>query len=163
MPEILPLGWAHTIIAIIALLSGFYSFVVHRIITPGNRAGQIYLICTLVTAVTALMIYQHGGFGPAHGLAVLTLIALAAGMIVTRVGLFSKFAIYFQTLCFSATVLFHMVPAITDGLLRLPVGNPVLSDPEDPVLKMFYLAFLVIFVVGVAMQFLWLKNNKAAL
>lgn len=162
MPEILPLGWAHTIIAIIALLCGFYSFVVHRVITPGNRAGQIYLICTLVTAVTALMIYQHGGFGPAHGLAVLTLLALAAGMIVTRIGAFSKFAVYFQTLCFSATMLFHMIPAITDGLLRLPVGNPVLSDPEDPVLKMFYLAFLIIFVVGVALQFVWLKNRRAA-
>lgn len=163
MPEIIPLGWAHTVIAIIALITGYYSFVVHRVISPGNRAGQIYLVCTFVTAVTALMIYQHDGFGPAHGLAVLTLLALAGGLLVTRIGLFSKIAAYFQALCFSATMLFHMIPAITDGLLRLPVGNPVLSDPESPVLKMFYLGFLVVFVIGVALQFIWLKNNKPAL
>ena len=38
----------------------------------------------------------------------------------------------------------------------------MLSDPEDPVLKMFYLAFLVVFVIGVALQFIWLKNNRPA-
>jgi len=160
MLEITLLGWIHTIIAIIALIAGFYTLAVYKVITPEQKTGQLYLICTLIAAVTALMIYKHGGFGPAHGLAVLTLLALVGGFVVTKMQVFAKIADYFQAFCFSGTLLFHMIPAITDGLLRLPVGDPVLTNPHDPMLKKFYLAFLVIFLVGYVMQFLWLKKQK---
>jgi len=160
MPEITLLGWIHTIIAIIALIAGFYTLAVYKVITTEQKTGQLYLICTLIAAVTALMIYKHGGFGAAHALAVLTLLALAGGFIVTKISLFAKIAKYFQAFCFSGTLLFHMIPAITDGLLRLPVGDPMLSDPHDPLLKKFYLLFLVVFLLGYAMQFLWLKKQK---
>ena len=161
MPEITLLGWIHTIIAIIALLAGFYTLAVYKVITTAQKTGQIYLVCTFIAAVTALMIYQHGGFGPAHALAVLTLLALAGGLLITRIPFFSKIAVYFQAFCFSATLLFHMIPAITDGLLRLPVGDPFLKDPEHPLLRQFYLAFLVIFLVGYTLQFLWLRKQKS--
>ena len=160
MPEMTLLGWIHTIIAIIALIAGFYTLVIYKVITPEQKTGQLYLICTLITAVTALMIYKHDGFGPGHGLAVLTLLALAGGFVVTKIPVFAKIAETFQALCFSGTLLFHMIPAITDGLLRLPVGDPVLTSPKDPMLKKFYLAFLVIFLVGYVMQFLWLNKQK---
>ena len=160
MPEITLLGWFHTIIAIVALIAGFYSLAVDKVITPGKRMGQVYLICTFIAAATALMIYKHDGFGPAHGLAVLTLLALAAGLLVTKIAMLAKIAVYFQAFCFSGTLLFHMIPAITDGLLRLPVDAPYLTDPHDPLLKQFYLLFFVIFLVGYVMQFLWLKKQK---
>ena len=160
MPEITLLGWIHTIIAVIALIAGFYTLAIYKVITPEQKTGQLYLICTLITAVTALMIYKHDGFGPGHGLAVLTLLALVSGFVVTKISVFAKTAEYVQTFCFSGTLFFHMIPAITDGLLRLPVGDPILTNPRDPMLKKFYLAFLVIFLVGYAMQFQWLKKQK---
>ena len=159
MPEITLLGWIHTIIAIIALVAGFYTLAIYKVITPEQKTGQVYLVCTLIAAVTALMIYKHGGFGAAHALAVLTLLALVAGFFVTKIPALAKIADYFQAFCFSGTLLFHMIPAITDGLLRLPVGDPVLTNPEDPLLKIFYLSFLVIFLVGYICQFFWLKNR----
>lgn len=162
MPEITLLGWIHIIIAVLALTSGFYTLVVYKVITPERKTGQIYLLCTLIAAATALMIYKHGGFGPGHALAVLTLVALAGGFIVMKIPLFAKTAAYIQALCFSATLLFHMIPAITDGLLRLPAGDPVLTDPGDPMLRKFYLAFVAIFLVGYALQVRWLmKQNRS--
>lgn len=155
-----PLGWLHTAVATLALLSGFYTLAVYRVITPAQKTGRLYLLCTFVAAVTALMIYKHGGFGPGHALAVLTLLALAAGLLITQISLFAMIAAPLQALCFSATLLFHMIPAITDGLLRLPVDGPVLTDPQDPLLKKFYLAFFVVFLVGYGMQFLWLKKQR---
>ena len=160
MPEMTPLGWLHTAIAIVALLSGFYTLAVYKVITPDQKTGRVYLLCTFIAAATALMIYKHGGFGPGHALAVLTLLALAAGFLVTRISLFAKIAAPFQALCFSATLLFHMIPAITDGLLRLPIGDPVLTDPQDPLLMKFYLGFVVVFLVGYSLQLLWLRNQK---
>jgi uncharacterized membrane protein len=162
MPDITWFGWVHTIIAIAGLVAGFYTLTVYKVITLETRTGQVYLACTLIAAVTALMIYKHGGFGPAHALAVLTLLALLSGYLVTKITIFSKIADYFQALCFSGTLLFHMIPAITDGLLRLPVGDPILTEPDDPLLKKFYLLFVVIFLVGYLFQFLWLKNRKSA-
>ena len=160
MPEITLLGWIHTIIAIIALIAGFYTLAIYRVITPEQKTGQVYLVCTLIAAATALMIYKHDGFGAAHGLAVLTLLALAAGFFVTKIPALAKIADYFQAFCFSGTLLFHMIPAITDGLLRLPVGHPILTNPEYPLLKIFYLIFVVIFLVGYICQFFWLKSHK---
>lgn len=160
MPEITLLGWFHTIIAIVALVAGFYSLAVHKLITLDKTSGQIYLVCTFIAAATALMIYNQGGFGPAHMLGVLTLLALLAGYLVTKISLFSPIADYFQAFCFSSTLLFHMIPAITDGLLRLPVGDPYLTDIHHPLLKQFYLAFVIIFVIGYTLQFFWIKKNK---
>ena len=54
------------------------------------------------------------------------------------------------------------IPAITDGLLRLPVGNPVLSSIDDPVLKMCYLALLGIFLVGVTLQLRWIQRQTTS-
>ncbi len=159
MPEITLLGWFHTIIGVIALVAGFYTLAVHKVITPRQRTGQIYLALTLITAVTALMIYNQGGFGPAHILAILTLLALVAGFLVTRISALAKIAVYFQAFCFSATLLFHMIPAITDGLLRLPVGDPVLTTIHDPLLRQFYLLFLVLFLIGYVLQVIWLKKR----
>jgi hypothetical protein len=34
MPEMILLGWIHTIIAIIALIAGYYALAVHKVITP---------------------------------------------------------------------------------------------------------------------------------
>ncbi len=159
MPEISPLGWFHTAMGILSLLVGVYSLAKHRVILMSQRSGQIYLTCTLITAVTALMIFQHGKFGPAHALAVLTLLALAGGAIVARTRLLGGLSPYFQALCFSATFLFHMIPAITDGLMRLPVGDPVVTDIEDPFLRGFYLAFLILYVIGYTAQVLWLRGQ----
>ncbi len=53
MPEMTSLGWPHTILG----------------------AGKVYLFLTLILAGSALGIYNRGGFGIAHVLAVLKLIA----------------------------------------------------------------------------------------
>lgn len=159
MPDITLFGWFHTIIAIIALIAGFYTLAVYKVIKLENRTGQVYLGCTLIAAVTALMIYNQGGFGPAHMLAVLTILALIAGFLVSKIPVFSKIAVYFQAFCYSSTLLFHMIPAITDGLLRLPVNQPMLTTIHDPLLRKFYLLFLVMFLIGYVYQVFWLKKQ----
>ncbi len=159
MPEISPLGWFHTGIAIIALVCGVYSLVKFKLIARAQPTGLVYLVCTFVAAVTALGIYQHGGFGPAHGLAVLTLVGLAVGAIGEQTRLFGGLSPYAHVSGYSFTFLCHMIPAITDGLMRLPVGDPVVTNPEDPLLRGFYLLFLVLFVVGLGAQVVMLRNR----
>ncbi len=161
MPEMIPLGWFHTVMGVIALVSGSYTLARFKEISLHTRSGQIYLATTLITAGTALAIFQRGEFGPGHALAVMTLLALAVGTLAATTQLFGSFSRYVQAISYSATLLFHCIPAITDGLLRLPVGNPVLASIEDPVLKACYLALLVLFLIGVSLQLRWIHRQPA--
>jgi uncharacterized membrane protein len=161
MPEIIPLGWFHTAMGVIALLSGGLTLAKFKEISLQNGSGQIYLVTTLITAGTALAIFQHGEFGPGHALAVMTLLALAVGTLAATMKPFGKLSRYVQAVSYSATLLFHCIPAVTDGLLRLPVGDPVLTSIEDPVLKMCYLGLVVIFLLGVSLQLRWLHRQPA--
>ena len=158
MPEMIPLGWFHTILGIGALMSGFYTLIKYRVVTLAHRSGKLYVLLTLIVAGTALGIYNQGGFGIAHNLAVLTLVALAGGVMMEKTRLFGSFSKYCQALGYSSTLLFHMIPAITDFLRRLPVGDPFIDTLEDPLLRQFHLAFLAIFVVGIIAQVLWLRK-----
>ena len=162
MPEIIPLGWFHTAMGVIALASGAFTLAKFKEISLQTWSGRIYLATTLITAATALAIFQRGEFGPGHALAVMTLLALVVGTVAATMKPFGKLSRHVQALSYSATLLFHCIPAVTDGLLRLPVGDPVLTSIEDPILKMCYLVLLVLFLVGISLQLRWIHRQLSA-
>ena len=149
MPEMTILGWFHTVMGVGAVLSGFYTILKYKIISLDELSGKLYIFLTLIVAGSALGIYNQGGFGIAHMLAVLTLIALLGGFIMEKIKLFGPFSKYFQALGYTSTLLFHMIPAITDFLRRLPVGDPFIDSFEDPLLVNFHLSFLIIYFIGI--------------
>tara|TARA_B100000900_G_scaffold110959_1_gene92717 strand:- start:60 stop:539 length:480 start_codon:yes stop_codon:yes gene_type:complete len=159
MPEMTLLGWFHTIFGVGALLSGFYSLFSYKIISIVNFSGRLYLCLTLVVAVSALGIYNQGSFGIAHVLAVLTLVALAGGFLMEQYKTFGIISKYFQALGYTSTLLFHMIPAMTDFLRRLPIGDPFIDSFEDPLLMNFHLSFLVVYLIGLSYQMYWLRQQ----
>ena len=160
MPEMTFLGWFHTVFGVLAVLSGFYALYKYRVISLKESSGKVYVFVTFIVAASALGIYNQGSFGVAHILAVLTLIALAGAVIMEKTNLFGSLSKYFQALGYTSTLLFHMIPAITDFLRRLPVGNPFIDSIEDPLLINFHLAFLATFILGIILQMIWLKKSN---
>jgi uncharacterized membrane protein len=160
MPEMSPFGWFHTIMGIAALLSGAYSIIKYKILESKNNSAKIFLLTTVITSVSALMIYKQGSFGVAHMLAVVALVAVAGGMMMEKRLIFGWLCPYFQAISYSALFLFHMIPAITDGLRRLPVNDPIAESFEDPLILGFYVAFLAAYIIGVFAQMVWIKKNK---
>jgi uncharacterized membrane protein len=73
------LGAIHTAISLVALVCGFLTLARDKEISSRTSLGRSYLVTTLLTALTGLGIFQHGGFGPPHVLSLLTLVALAVG------------------------------------------------------------------------------------
>ena len=159
LPPITFLGWIHTGCGIAAILIGAYALNKYKVISLSERAAKIYLLLTLITASTALAIYNQGGFRIAHVLAILTLLALMAGTIVEKTYMLGSLSKYFFTLCYTSTFLFHMIPAITDTLRRLPVGDPFASSLDDPLVVSFHVLFFVIFVFSYVWQVQWLKRE----
>ena len=161
MPEMTLLGWFHTVLGVVALVTAFYTLFKYKMISLSNRSGKLYVLVTIVVAGSALGIYNQGGFGVAHWLAVLTLAAVSGGIIMEKLRLFGRFSIYFQALGYSSTLLFHMIPAITDFLRRLPLGDPFVDSFSDPLVVGFHKLFLLIFVVAMAVQLCWLSKRSS--
>ena len=55
-----------------------------------------------------------------------------------------------------------MIPAITDFLRRLPVGDPFIDSFDSPVLQGFHLAFLALYLIGVTIQIVKLRKAAAS-
>ena len=52
-----------------------------------------------------------------------------------------------------------MIPAITDGLMRLPADSPIVTEIDDPLLRGFYLTFLITYVIGFSLQVMILRRG----
>ncbi len=159
MPQMTILGWLHTVFGVFAVLSGFYTLYKHKFISLNDGAGKLYVFLTLIVAGSALGIYNQGGFGLGHILALFTFFALLVGVIMERIRIFGNFSKYFQALGYTTTLLFHMIPAITDFLRRLPVGDPFVGSFNDPILINFLLTIILIYLLGISIQLLSLKNH----
>ena len=154
------LGWFHRVMGVVAIFTAAYTLYHHRIIRAADKSGRAHLLISLVVAGSALAIYDQGGFGVGHVLAVLTLTALLAGYLLETLAPFGKWSVYPQTGAYTATELFHMIPAITDFLRRLPVGDPFVDSLNAPLVQSFHLAFLAAFIVGVLAQWMWLTRTR---
>jgi uncharacterized membrane protein len=153
------LGIIHTAISLIAVVTGLIALIRDKVISIKNGLGQTYLLTTLLTAATGLGIFQHGGFGKPHVLSILTIIALIVGTVAATTNFYGRFSRVTNAIAFTATYLFHLIPGITESLTRLPPGAPIASSADDPFLKPFVGAFVVLFLIVVTLQIRWLRQH----
>ena len=156
------IGWIHTLIALIAILSGAYSLKKYTIIETKNFSAKIFIVTTIIAAITALLIYKRG-FGVGHLLAIITLLAVIFGYINERGLFFGFLAPYFQTVSYSALFLFHMIPGITEILRRFPLDNPIVIDSnvDHPILISFYITFFISYLIIITNQIIWLQKRDS--
>jgi hypothetical protein len=150
------------VVSVVAIVSALFCLKRYGAIVPARAAGRVYVGATALTAATALGIFKHGGFGAAHALAVATLAVLAFGLLTARLSWFGGLNRAVQTASFSATLLFHAIPGITEALTRLPVGSPVFSSAKVPQFKVIYALLVLLFVVGLAFQLHRLRGKGEA-
>jgi uncharacterized membrane protein len=146
------LGAIHTAISLVALASGVLALVRHLEISPATWLGRVYVWTTVLTCLTGFGIFQHGGFGKPHALGVITLLVLGLAGLATRRRVFGNASPYVATVAYSATLFFHMIPGLTETFTRLPLGAPLFSGPEDPLLQKAVGACFILFVAGAALQ-----------
>ncbi|MBY0239442.1 MAG: hypothetical protein K2X55_09015 [Burkholderiaceae bacterium] len=148
-------GAFHTVIGLGALVAGARSLLRDGAIRPQTGSGKLYVALTLVTSVSALAIFHHGGFGVPHALALITLATMAIAALAQRFGKASA-----AMLAWSATYLFHWIPAVTETLTRVPAFGQL--TPESPLVQNTNGALLVLFVAGATWQFVQRQRLLAA-
>lgn len=98
--------------------------------------------------MTSFPIVQHGGFGKPHPLGVITLLVPLVANVAVKTKLFGRGSPYVEVVSYSATFFFHLVPAVTETLTRLPYGSPVFDGPDAPGLQAISGVMFVLVVVG---------------
>ncbi len=116
----------------------------------GDAAGTI--IATIITCLTGFGIFQHGGFGKPHALGIITLVVLAIAWAAGRGQPFGRISPYVETVGYSLTFFFHMIPGITETTTRLPPGAPLLPNADAPALQVASAVLFVVFLIGAALQ-----------
>jgi uncharacterized membrane protein len=154
-----PLGTIHTAISLVAVAAGLIAFVRDQGISPRNWVGKIYVIATVLTCLTGFGIFQHGGFGKPHALGIITLAVLGIAYAAGYSGRFGRLSPYIETVSYSATFLFHMIPGVTETTTRLPLGAPLLPNAEAPALQAVTAVLFVVFLFGAALQVRWMRRK----
>lgn len=154
------LGTVHTAISLVAVFAGLLALFRYKEITLRSGLGQVFVWTTALTCLTGFGIFQHGGFGKPHALGILTLVALAVGALAGRGALFGQASRYVEAIAFSASFLFHWIPAFTETLTRLPLGSPLLPNAEAPELKAITGVLLVLYLIGVGLQIRRLRGGS---
>ncbi|MFD0894890.1 hypothetical protein KBB96_04260 [Luteolibacter ambystomatis] len=159
MLALTPLGIAHTAIGVVALIAGIAAFIRSGRIVPSTLLGKVYIWTTFVTAATGFGIYQHGGFGKPHVLGVLTLIALAIAAAAGKRRSFGKVSPYVETVTYTLTFLFHLIPGTVETTTRLPIDHPLVADREGSELQAAIGVWFLLFLIGAFLQMRALRKR----
>ncbi|MGH8248538.1 MAG: hypothetical protein ACREUU_19135 [Gammaproteobacteria bacterium] len=154
-----PLGIIHTAISLVALAAGTIGFIRDKEISPRHFVGKCYVWTTVLVCLTGFPIMQHGGFGKPHALGVVTLLVLVVAAVAGKGKLFGRASRYVEVVSYSATFLFHLIPAFVETSTRLPVGAPIVTDRDGPEVQAAAGALFLLFLIGAALQ-VWRLRNR---
>ena len=126
------LGWTHTFLCSLALISGAVQLARSKGTSAHALCGNIYFLSMVIANVMALFIFhgdllirsgQHGvhvgrGFGAAHWLAVITLVALLLGRLAASRQRVAFFA-YAHPICMIVTYWMLVGGAINEAFVRV--------------------------------------------
>lgn len=157
------LGIIHTAISLVAVAAALVALFRDKEISPSNGLGKTYIATTVLTCLTGFFIFQHGGFGAPHALGIVTLFVLALAWFAGHGKTFGRLGPYIETVSYSLTLFFHMIPAFTETSTRLPVGAPWATGPDDPNLQKAIGIVFVVFLVGASAQVIRLRRQHRGL
>jgi uncharacterized membrane protein len=155
------LGVVHTIISLVAVAAGIVAFARYGSISMRNVTGQVYVVTTVLTCLTGFPIFQHGGFGPPHAVGILELVLIAFAVALEKRAFLGAMSRVIETVTYTATFFFHMIPAVNETTTRLPPSAPLATGPEDPLVMGLVGVAFVGFLIGAVYQVVRLRAAAA--
>jgi len=77
-----------------------------------------------------------------------------------RIRFLGRSAVYLQTLAMSFSFMLLLVPGTNETLSRLPVGHPLASGIDSPIVKSALAGLFVLFLIGTAYQMFKLAGQR---
>ena len=156
------LGAFHTILSLIPLAAGLAAFVRHGRIDPASGIGKVYWIGMVVSIVTSFGLSSTGHFNAGHALGLMALFVMLVGTVAPRIRMLGAAGAYLQTLAMSFSFMLLLIPGTNETLSRLPVGHPIASGIDSPIVKGALAALFGLFLLGTAYQMFKLASQRRA-
>ena len=153
-----PIGWIHTLGSLPAIPLAAYMLARQGRITPDTRAGRAYFWSMLLGTLTA---YPVAHQPVSTVIATATLVFLLLGYGLAKWQPEARLWAYIQTISLSISAFLLMIPAVTESLRRLPIGNPLVTDLKDPLLLGVQGTLFLVLIVGVPLQLRALYKQRA--
>ncbi|WP_422648542.1 DUF2306 domain-containing protein [Cupriavidus sp. H18C1] len=154
------LGSGHTVISIVPVIAGLYSFARYFRIDSATQAGRIYLGGLVLSVLTSFALSSTGGFNVGHALGILALLAISVALLLQQASVLPRAQPYLSQFGFTFSFFLLMVPGINETLTRLPAAHPLADGPQSPVVRGTLAAWLIVFVVGSALQAWWMRSQR---
>lgn len=154
---ITPLGWLHTLGSLPAIPAAAYMLARHGRIMPRSTAGRVYFVSMVIGSLTVFLVARAP---ESAALGAVTLLVLFAGYTVGRIAILGRVRRYLETFLLTLTVFLLMVPTVSEILRRVPDGNPIVTDPNSPILIGALGSLAAMLVLGLAAQFTYLFRFK---
>ncbi|EPJ79862.1 hypothetical protein CFII64_18443 [Pseudomonas sp. CFII64] len=145
-------GIIHTVISLIPVIAGIYSFARYSKIDKKRRSGNVYLVGLVLAVITSFTVSSTGGLNAGHAFGIVVLLAAFGGVLVHRFSVFGKLRPYLSDFGLSFSFFLSLVPAVNETLTRLPASQPLAAGPTASVVKITLLVLFCLFVVGFAAQ-----------
>lgn len=152
------LGIFHTVISIIALIFAGIALFSEGLIKPFGKLGKYYSVLTAIACISSFWLSKTGKFNPGHAIGILILLLLILAYYLGDKVLAKSKALYIQIFSMSTTVFLSLIPAVNETLSRLPVGQPLSSGPDSPIVQNVVKVLLVLLIAGLAGQYFKLKK-----
>lgn len=154
------LGAGHTIVSLVTVAAGLYSFARYQKIDSTTQSARIYLAGMVASVFTSFGLSSTGGFNVGHALGIVALLATLGGVCIPRIKVLGRARLYLAQSAFTFSFFLLLVPGINETLTRLPVDHPLANGPGSPIVRGSLAAWLGIFVLGSMSQFLWLRSCR---
>ena len=154
------LGAVHTLVSLLTVAAGLYSFARYRGIDGKTRSARIYVAGMVASVFTSFGLSSTGGFNVGHALGIVALLATLGGLLVPRIRLRVPARLYLSRFAFTFSFFLLLVPGINETLTRLPVGHPLANGPESPIVRGSLAVWLGVFVLGSMLQFIGLRSHS---
>lgn len=155
------LGAVHTIVSLVTVGAGLYSFARYRRIESTTQSAKIYVAGMVVSVFTSFGLSSTGGFNVGHALGILALLATLGGLLAARTKAVTPARLYLSQFAFTFSFFLLLVPGINETLTRLPAGHPLANGPDSPIVRGSLAAWLGVFVLGAMLQFVWLRSYRS--
>lgn len=146
------LGAIHTVISLVPVVAGLYSFARYLKIDTLTRSGKVYLAGLTLAVITSFGVSSTGGLNPGHAFGIVILLAAFGGVFVRRVAFLGRLRPYLSTFGLSFSFFLSLVPGVNETLTRLPAAHPLADGPGSPAVLGTLLVFLGVFAIGFAAQ-----------
>src|SRR5271170_7532477 len=89
--------------------------------------GTFHTVVSLIAVAAGLAsLIGHG---------IITWVVLGVALIAGGTKVFGRASRYIETIAYSLTLFFHMVPGVTETATRIPLGAPFAAGPDDPIVR----------------------------